>query len=245
MKLTGAELVFRSTELGEVEREGADGPTFHVHAHTIVRLREKLNPERWTWLLGAVRGWWKFHFKDSQRIRQAREACKYVVKPSDLDRLSAPELAILHRQLFRLHLVQCLGILKERRRLVEDGNRKLVRRGEGDAARWEVVENWNESRGRRIEDEPKTHSGELEDWVVCTLPPSFALSPRAEPLAVVLNYTGDRLSDHRKLGLLRETCGPLFHGWESENSGKREPPFFPRKKGIPRPESGGAARQPE
>lgn len=236
MKLAGAELVFRSTELGEVERDETGSPTFHVHAHTIVRLREKLSPERWTSLLGAVRGWWKYHFKDSQRIHQAREACKYVVKPGDLDRLTGPELVMLHRQLFRLHLVQCLGVLKERRRNVEESNRKLVRRGEGDAARWEVVENWNESRGKRSEEEaPKAHAGELEDWVLCTLPPSFALSPRAEPLAVVLNFTGDRLSEHRKLTLLRETCGPLFHGLASEDIGEKGATLFPPEKGHPPP----------
>lgn len=234
MKAAGAELVFRSTELGEVERDESGAPTFHVHAHAIVRLREKLSPELWTWLLGAVRGWWKHHFKDSQRIHQAREACKYVVKPGDLDRLTGPELAMLHRQLFRLHLVQCLGLLKERRRKEEEGNRKLVRRGEGDASRWELVENWNEKRGRRDPEEgAPSVGGELKDWVVCTLPPSFALSPRAEPLAVVLNFTGtgDCLADHRKLARLREACLPLFHGEATPDTGEKGITLFPPEKG--------------
>lgn len=214
MKSAGARIVFRSTELGEVARNDAGEPTFHIHAHAIVDIVNKLGVKQWTELLRDVRAWWKFHFKDSKQIEQAREACKYVVKPGDLDKLTSGELAELYRQLFRLHLVQCLGSLKEQRRMIEEDRKKLIRISDGKESRWKIVDDWNEYASRDDEDDGEEielpHASPAEDWLLCTLPPSFALSGRAEPLAVVLNYTGQRLEKNRKFQMLRELCGPRF-----------------------------------
>ncbi|MCB1093418.1 MAG: hypothetical protein KDL87_17905, partial [Verrucomicrobiae bacterium] len=213
MKSAGARIVFRSTELGDVTRSETAEATFHIHAHTIVHLRAKLDPERWSYLLQGVHAWWKHHFDDSKRIHQAREVCKYVVKPGDLDSLRSWELVELHRQLFKLHLVQCLGPLRDQRREIEETGCKLVRRSNGERTWWDLVANWN--GGRRGDDETsgtKDYSEAPEDWVICTLPPSFALSNRSEPLAVVLNYRGARLGENRRIRQIRESCQGLFGG---------------------------------
>jgi hypothetical protein len=212
LKAAGIEIVFRSTELGTIERNETGEATFHIHAHVIVHLRRKLPAKQWSEVIGAVRRWWKFHFADSQRIHQAREACKYVVKPSDLERLSAQELAALHHQLFKLHMVQCLGALQEQRQKIDETKCRLVMLRDGLSSHWEIVPNWNESRGKKPEEEraARIYDGEPEDWILCTLQPSFALSNRAEPLAVVLNYNGKRLPKNARIKLLREQCGPRY-----------------------------------
>ena len=208
MKAAGCALVFRSTELGEIDRAPDRTPTFHIHAHVIVHLQRKLSRDAWSQLLKSVRGWWKFHFKDAQCIHQAREACKYVVKPGDLDKLKDEELAELHRQLFKLHLVQCLGKLKELRAQLKDTDCKLVRIGNEP---WEMVPNWNRGRPARDTEEIESFEGrEPDDWVLCTLPPSCAVSMKAEPLAVVLNYSGQRIDENRRIRRLREICGSNY-----------------------------------
>jgi hypothetical protein len=184
-----------------------------------------------------VRKWWKHHFADSKQIHQAREACKYVVKPGDLDKLTAPELAQLHHQLFRLHMVQCLGNLKEQKKQLEETRTRLVMLHEGLESRWKIVPDWNGERGKRDEESGTIHDSPPDDWIVCTLQPSFALSGRAEPLAVVLNYNGQRIGKNRRIRMLRETCGeaylatlvseeketrPLFHEKEDNNLQKAE-----------------------
>ena len=153
MKQAGASIAFRSTELGDVERSESAAPTFHVHAHTIIHLVRKLPKDEWSDLLKAVRAWWKFHFKDSQRIHQARETCKYVVKPGDLEELSAAELAELYRQTFRLHLVQSLGLLKEQRQFIDENRKKIVRRTVEGLSRWEVVDSWEPRKAKKDDDE--------------------------------------------------------------------------------------------
>ena len=208
----GVHIVFRSTELGEVRRDDLGNATFHVHAHVIVNLDKKLSNDRWSELLGRVRKWWKHHFSDSKCIQQARESCKYVVKPGDLDILTNPELARLHHQLFNLHLVQCLGELKQQRKDIEETKRRLVRVPVPAGSRWELVANWNTSRGGKEKDTNElSHDSEPDDWLLCTLPPSFALSKRAEPLAVVLNYTGQRIAENRRIIALKEACSPKFN----------------------------------
>lgn len=234
MKAAGVSLVFRSTELGEVERPDQGEPTFHVHAHTIVQLARKLPKDEWSGLLAQVRAFWVHHFSDSKRIHQARETCKYVVKPADLEKLTGPELAALYHQTFRLHLVQSLGLLREQQNQIKDGRKRIVRRGKGPASRWEVVDAWDPLRSRKKVDESTSgdeteengeteeeeddeendlelmNFGPLEDWILCTLPPSFALSAKAEPVAVVLNMTGERLGRNRKLNAIREFCADRF-----------------------------------
>ena len=114
------EFVFRSTELWSAERDATGVVTFHIHSHVIVHLTRKLPEAEWSSLLGDVRRWWGFHFDDGSAIRNTREAGKYVLKPADLERLSAREPGALHHQLFRHHLVQPMGALKAQRKVLEE-----------------------------------------------------------------------------------------------------------------------------
>ena len=240
----GINIVFRSTELGEVRRDELGQPTFHIHAHVIVHLEKKLSRERWSELLSKVRTWWQYHFSDAQRIHQAREACKYVVKPGDLDQLTDSELAELHHQLFKLKLVQSLGAFKDQRKDIEDTKRRLVRVQAPAAPRWELVADWNRGRpAKDFDEKPATHDSAPDDWLLCTLPPSFALSAKAEPLAVVLNYTGQWIAKNRRIIALREVCDPIF-GKDSP-PGKEEKSLLPRRSDINTQESGGVAGQVE
>ncbi len=226
MKEAGVSLVFRSTELGEVERPDSGEPTFHVHAHTIAHLSRKLPKDEWSGLLAHVRAFWRHHFSDSKRIHQARETCKYVVKPSDLDALTGGELARLYHQTFRLHLVQSLGLLREQQNQIKEGRKRIVRRGKGPASRWEVVDAWDPKRSKDEDEEDEEREVRpVDDWVLCTLPPSFAISARAEPMAVVLNMTGERFAWNRKIRAIQASCAALFaNGPRKADTAKAAPP---------------------
>lgn len=240
----GVKIVFRSTELGEVQRDEAGRATFHIHAHVIIDIEKKLSKERWSELLSNVRHWWKHHFSDAKCIRQAREACKYVVKPGDLDQLTDAELAELHHQLFRLHLVQCLGAFKDQRKDIKETKRRLVRLPAPVSSRWELVADWNRRRpAKDFVEKPISYDSAPDDWLLCTLPPSFALSAKAEPLAVVLNYTGQWIAKNRRIIALREVCAPLFG--KDSHTGNEEKSLLPRRSYITALESGGAAGQVE
>lgn len=179
MKAAGVQIVFRSTELGSLVRIGGEA-TFHLHAHTIIKLSRYLPPEDWSYLLKRVRGWWKHHFSDSKEIHSAREACKYVVKPSDVDSLEANELKELYEQMFRLHLVQCLGELKAQRKKFKDAD--VIPKKQGQ--RWTTIGNWNAGRGK-----PSASDGEpSRNSLVCTLPPAPYVGRLKEPAAIVMNY---------------------------------------------------------
>ena len=108
--------------------------------------------------------------------------------------------------------MQCLGAFKELRKKLEDTKLKLVRRTDGEKSYWDLVADWNRYPKRKTTDE-KDKQDEAgsppEDWLVCTLPP-FALSERTEPVAVVLNFTGTRISENARIQKLREECGKLF-----------------------------------
>ena len=153
-----------------------------------------------------MRAWWRFHFKEAKQIHAARESCKYVVKPTELEKLTAAELVQLHHELFRLHLVQCLGELKELRKRLEDTRVRLVKRQNEERPYWEMVEDWNRYGSKKSESDSVHHDSDIEDWLVCTLPPSFALSEKAEPLALVLDYRGTRLQENKRLQTVREAC---------------------------------------
>ena len=55
-------------------------------------------------------------------------------------------------------------------------------------------------------------------WILCTLPPSFAISAQAEPVAVVLNMTGERFARNRKIKAIQEFCGDRFANGPSAES---------------------------
>jgi len=140
MKAAGAEIVFRSTELGTpeelevdansadwkwtkesgtLERDGDGQVCFHVHAHCLVILKNgRISKKRWRRLLRRVRSHWKHHWRDGSEdkpgpIRNARECCKYICKPGEMLQLAGAELVALQAQLERLKLTQPMGILAD------------------------------------------------------------------------------------------------------------------------------------
>jgi hypothetical protein len=200
MKAAGVSIVFRATELGSLQRvEGK--PMFHIHCHAIVHLGSKLPKDAWSLLLGKVREWWQFHFADARKIELAREACKYVVKPGDLLELSGPELKLLHDQLFKLHLVQALGLLREQRKSREDSDLRFHRVKSSQGTKLQVVPNWN---ARRQVTAIKPSGGSSLDTVLATLVPAPYFSRISEPAVIVMN---------RSKKSLRETSEHLRRIW--------------------------------
>ncbi len=188
MKAAGISIVFRATELGSLQR--VDGkPTFHIHCHAIIHLEKKLGKDAWSLLLGKVREWWQFHFADARKIEMAREACKYVVKPGDLLHLSGPELKALYDQLFKLHLVQALGPLRDQRRDREETDQRFHRVKSPLGTKLETVANWNTRPSAPI------CSGAPPgfDTVLAALVPAPYFSRITEPAVIVLNRSKEAL----------------------------------------------------
>lgn len=220
MKETGAEIVFRATELGtpewdsngqrtggEIERDEAGNLFFHVHAHCIVKLKfGKIAPRRWEKLLKQVGAFWVHWWKDgsdeqSGIIRDAREVCKYVTKPGEMLKLSGAELCELQRQLSRLKLCQPLGVLAEEIKAREEHPepKRIVRLNtpEGPVLTEEL--NWNK-RPRRTKEEKNYAAGENLGareskvdtlQVVSRLLPGFGPCGVSEPRVLILAQNWD------------------------------------------------------
>jgi hypothetical protein len=204
MKAAGISIVFRATELGSLQRvEGK--PTFHIHCHAIVHLARKLGKDAWSMLLGKVREWWQFHFADARKVEMAREACKYVVKPGDLLNLTGPELKALHGQLFKLHLVQSLGPLRDQRRDREDTDLKFHRISTALGTKLETVPNWNTRPSAVLN--PSAQPG--TDMVLATLVPGPYFSRITEPAAIVMNRSKHSLREKsdRLRRIVEAACG--------------------------------------
>jgi len=139
MLSAGARLVFRSTEYGtpetadsfdsggEIDRDDNGRVMLHPHAHCVVWLAKgPLPPKQWAALLKQVWAYWGDHWDEGSTIRNARELCKYVTKPSAILGLSGEELGALAHQTRRLKLVQTMGILAREIRHRADNDLRLV-----------------------------------------------------------------------------------------------------------------------
>lgn len=96
-------------------------------------------------------------------------------------------------------------------------------------SRWEVVDVWDPRRSKDEEEEDDEDKERevrpVDDWVLCTLPPSFAISARAEPMAVVLNMTGERFARNRKIRAIQASCGALFANGPGKSTRRRPRPL--------------------
>lgn len=199
LKSAGVNIVFRSSELGSLQR--IDGlATFHIHCHVIIHMSKKLPKPVWGSLLSKVREWWQFHFADAKEIQMAREACKYVVKPADLLNLTAPELKALHEQLFKLHLVQALGALRKQRKNREDSDERFHRVSGPLGSKLVTVPNWNTRPAASASGGSKPRP----DTVLATLAPAPYFSRITEPAAIVIN---------RSKEVIRERSAKLRRIW--------------------------------
>lgn len=165
MRSAGARIVFRATEFGtpetdesfdsggEIERDIDGRVMLHPHAHCVVFLEKgPLRPRQWAGLLKNVWTFWGDHWDEGSTIRNARELCKYVTKPSAILDLSAEELAALAHQSRRLKLVQSMGLLARQIRDREEHDLRLVSvaapDGSGRVRR--EVRDWNKRPRRSL-----------------------------------------------------------------------------------------------
>lgn len=174
MRDASAEIVFRSTELGSVEkthRKAAKqtveemagevqtdekGHWYHPHAHCIVILKHgPLPPTLWSHFLRKVHRFWKHGWDEGKRIRDVRECVKYVVKPGDMVRLAKTdplELGRLHEILFRKKLVQPMGELKKLIKAAKAADLIPVRRFVNDVRKWVLIRDPNKAYVRDGQD---------------------------------------------------------------------------------------------
>ncbi len=216
MKQNGARIVFRASELGSMKYIDGE-PTFHIHSHLIIHLQNYIVPENWRELLGRVRNWWKFHFKDAKQIQMAREACKYVVKPNDLEKLTPHQLKELYEQLFNLNIVQALGALKIQRKENKENESKLVRKKVGVDSKLGPIPNWN--KGQRKKAPVGGYKEPPTDCVMATLLPAPYFTTMAEPVAIVLNRSRGKLEDKPRL----KRIAKILHDRQDKSQSKLNP----------------------
>lgn len=225
------EIVFRSTEFGslfdetgkaKVDDEGHQ--TYHVHCHLIIRVKNTVNKTRWIRILALA----SEHFGGSTRFEEAggieklREACKYLVKPADIIRLPDRDLAALSQTVFKRHLVQPLGRLRQI--LADHKARQLVlqRPCPANRFRWRTVGNHNshaKSEAEKIADMAaklwaENHEKETEDaqnTIVAVLPAGPHFGPVHEPCILVRNLTNyESVINNIRIRELRERCAPSY-----------------------------------
>jgi hypothetical protein len=132
----GATMHFRATEYGTIRmaspwprqpgtEEGV--PYVHLHAHVVYSLEHKLAPRRWRRFLSKVKNLWRYHWDESGKLENVREACKYPIKPGDTGHLENKHIVAFYHATRGLHLVQPLGELREIIGERRDAGLKLVR----------------------------------------------------------------------------------------------------------------------
>lgn len=97
---------------------------FHVHVHVFVLFHSKLSDEKWEEFMAAMWGkaagiprLWAHHWSYDGKLQKPKEACKYPMKPIDLHTaaMSPDECKAMFGELKGLHLVQCLGVLRDQK----------------------------------------------------------------------------------------------------------------------------------
>lgn len=226
------EIVFRSTEFGslfdetgQAKTDSEGHQTYHVHSHLIVRVKNTVNRSRWLRILALAADHFggPTRFEEAGGIEKLREACKYLVKPADILRLPDPELAALSKTVFKRHLVQPLGRLREV--LGDHKSRRLVlqRPCPANKFKWRIVRNHN-SHARKSEAEEladiarrlwqSNHEKDTEDaqnTIVAVLPAGPHFGPVHEPCILVRNLTNyESVINNIRIKELRERCAPSF-----------------------------------
>ena len=202
----GIEFLFRSTELGSLSHSTNNEATFHVHSHVLVKCPKIAD---WSGCLRWVNSRWRkmchmspnqkwSPFNDAGKIRNARELCKYIVKPADILQLTPSELKELYVETFNLHVVQFSGALQALRNQLDRSHVKPVRRNKGESWSWQLMPSVNRKADTYgttldlVEDVNQPESLEVNKWnqVYAVLHPSFYFTTHAEPAVLVSKYTG-------------------------------------------------------
>lgn len=218
-KTWSMEMVFRSTELGKLEtrpdgsRDGEAGciprdengrPTFHVHAHTLVRsLTGHRSKSEWSRLLRSVWSKWKHVWDDGSSVNDARELVKYMCKPGEVLRLNETEICDLYDQLAGLRLVCPLGSLAAEIRERKEKELTFDRQPTPEGRVLREVPDWNRHGRTTVESgtdrsvrivlgKRPTKPADIPARIVARLAPSFAPgSLLAEPRVAVLGMRWD------------------------------------------------------
>lgn len=183
----GIEILFSATEFGTpetydgngavtnakssglIERDENDEVTLHVHAHTLVDVKQRRSKDDWIDLLADVQAHWPHMMQDGGQIVNPRELVKYITKPGEMLKLKPEELGELFRQTKDMKLMRPLGRFKEERAARKKREMKLVRKqaGNGEGYIFQEVPDWNKAFPlSEIEKADKKFRAHLKTWPV-------------------------------------------------------------------------------
>ena len=223
----GLKMVWRSSEVGDLRRgrrfpvrqrvymdsgglrhehEFTSGVTVNCHANVLIKCSRALGGEEWAAVLQRMERYMGARVQDNREIIEARECVKYVMKPEDVLALSAEELKAMFWSLFRLHMVQPMGELRDYLNGLRERQMKVSRwRKTDNSSELKEMPDWN-SRCRANDDlevleriydpetteeeenRPEDEKGELQvDAVVARCAPCPVLTPISEPSILVRN----------------------------------------------------------
>jgi len=201
----GVEFQFRSTELGSLNMDEGH-PTFHLHAHLIVKLNRDLDGEARASLRSQIYRRWRHYWNDcdGRDIRDPRQACQYMVKIQDLQKLRSPEIAELYHQLKGLRLVEAMGEFRLMANELAGRNLKIVRRnGQLHRVRKSI------RRSSRAAPRPEPLEP-IENLVLYKTLPIPAFSRVAEPCFIILNFNPCTFKDNQDCRSLALMCSARF-----------------------------------
>jgi hypothetical protein len=197
-RIWGVQIIFRTTEFGTLEGDDAGNRTaesgwgeitrddqgralFHPHFHCVVtNLRGYIRPEKWAKMIAYVNSFWsrngkRVHWDAGKMIQNARECCKYVVKPGDVLKLSLDELRGFYEVTANRRLVRPMGLLAAEIRARKEAGRILRRKRVGSRLMW--AETLNHNRLSVETEAEKAERKNLED--------AYALTEECERLAML------------------------------------------------------------
>ena len=169
----GASFVFRATEFGEVAPHG-DDLSFHPHAHALLYLDRYLPKAHWSKLLSKMQAYFGAHCHDDGKITDPRELVKYCVKPSDLEHLSAEQVALLYNSTKGLRLCEPLRKFRKLRSHIRKEKLKVIQR----KGILKMVRSWNQPSPKKCEQDFS-----LEQLASLNVP-DLAEEPAGSPLVV-------------------------------------------------------------
>ena len=232
----GWQLVFRATELGTpevrdgrrvkeseaglLERDEAGKLTLHVHTHAVID-GPYLEPAAFSRMLSEFWEHWDHWLGDGGVIRDARECCKYLVKPGQILKMTPEELAQLDRALYRRKLVSPLGKLRDEIRVREDA-RLVLRRyrlPNGEGSVWKEEPNHNR-RHRQTPDQLDMEAGaklgsEKQGgcFVVSRCVPTRGALGLKEPSVVVMGtqWNEAHVRKHHRIKEMLAVTKPQWH----------------------------------
>lgn len=141
LKSHGCVMHFRATEYGTISLAspwprvpGTESgiPWVHLHTHVVYSFAHQLSPRRWKRFLAKMHNLWRYHWSDSGKLRDVREACKYPIKPGDYSHLTNEQIAAFYHATKGLHLVQPLGEFRAEIAERREAALKAVRLRNGD-----------------------------------------------------------------------------------------------------------------